>query len=134
MVVSIFVLSFVLFSFINLEVEDGNIFSMLLISLISVVPLVVIYVFGPMRYLLKSENYIFNEEFKQITKNHFNKPLNVITLKSKIANAYATGILPFSKTIILNTGLDDKLTDDEIISLLYHEMGHHKKIICLNCF
>ncbi len=133
-IVFIFLLSFALFSFINLEVENENIFNLLLISLISVVPLVVIYVFGPMRYLIKSENYIFNEKFKHITKIYFKSPLNVITLKSKVANAYATGILPFSKTIILNTGLNDKLTDDEIISLLYHEMGHHKNNHMLKLF
>lgn len=48
-------------------------------------------------------------------------------MKSEIANAYATGILPFSKTIIINTGLDNMLSSDQITALLYHEIGHHKK-------
>jgi Zn-dependent protease with chaperone function len=129
-----FILSFALFSVLDLENGNNKFFSLLLISFISVLPVVVIYVFGPIRYLFKSKNYNFNQEYKKITKEHFKKPLNVIILNSEIANAYATGVLPFSRTIILNTGLDNKLTNDEITSLLYHEIGHHKKNHMLKLF
>ena len=42
-------------------------------------------------------------------------------------NAIATGIIPFYKIIILADDLKTNLNEKELMAIIYHEIGHHKR-------
>lgn len=50
------------------------------------------------------------------------------------SNAYATGIIPFYKIIIIGQNLKEKLTKSQLKSIIYHEIGHHEKRHILKLF
>lgn len=134
LLVSIFTLSFIMFSLLNLNDNSESFTNALIALLISLIPLFTIYFLGPIRYLFRSKNYVLSEDYSSETKKFFKDPINVILMNNDDPNAFATGIIPFSKTIILNTGLYSKLNNEEIVSLLLHEIGHHKKNHMLKLF
>lgn len=41
-----------------------------------------------------------------------------------VVNAFSTGILPFSRTILIGKPLIDSLSDNELHSIILHEIGH----------
>jgi len=41
-------------------------------------------------------------------------------------NAYATGIIPFYKIIIIGDNLKEKLNKAQLKAIIYHEIGHHE--------
>lgn len=133
LLVSIFTLCFIMFSLLSLD-DNESLTNALIAMFISLIPLFTIYFLGPIRYLLRSKNYVRIEEYNSEIKKFFKNPINVILMKNDDPNAFATGIIPFSKTIILNTGLYSNLNNDEIVSLLLHEIGHHKKSHMLKLF
>ena len=49
-------------------------------------------------------------------------------IDANVINAYATGILPFTKTILIGKPLVNSLSEIELKSIIFHEIGHlHKK-------
>ena len=50
----------------------------------------------------------------------------VYLAKKDIINAFATGVLPFSRSIILGKPLVDQLTEEEVKGILAHEVAHLK--------
>ena len=58
----------------------------------------------------------------------------VVETAEPVHNIYATGILPFSKTIIIGKGLDKQLSTCELNALLHHEIYHHKASHMLKLF
>ncbi|MBQ6917267.1 MAG: M48 family metalloprotease, partial [Prevotella sp.] len=63
---------------------------------------------------------------KSIDRYTFVEDYKVVETNKPRANAYATGILPFSKTIIVGKGIDEYLNEQEQRALIYHEIYHHK--------
>ncbi len=71
------------------------------------------------------KEYTRNNELELIIKNSgFNYKLVII--KGEMLNAYATGVLPFSKTILIGENLKNKMTKENLLSIIYHEIGHLK--------
>ena len=58
----------------------------------------------------------------------------VVETAEPVYNVYATGVLPFSKTIIIGKDLDKQLTNCELSALLHHEIYHHKASHMLKLF
>lgn len=56
----------------------------------------------------------------------FGTNIPVYTTKKKCINAFAIGILPTNKVIVLGSELIANCSDDEIEAILYHEYAHHK--------
>lgn len=54
------------------------------------------------------------------------KNYKVLIINKKSTNAYATGILPFSKVILLGRSLLQSFTRPQLEAILGHEMGHLK--------
>ena len=53
--------------------------------------------------------------------------IRIVETKSDLLNAYATGIIPYSRTIILGKRIRQQMTTNELESILYHEIGHLSK-------
>lgn len=97
--------------------DNGLIMSLLLIMIcVSVSPTYVYFI----------EPIILYSRRKTIDRYTFVEDYKVVETNMPRANAYATGILPFSKTIIVGKGIDEHLTDQEQRALIYHEIYHHK--------
>lgn len=83
------------------------------------------FIISPLKYISLKKEYTRNKELEAIIKNDgFN--YNLVIIRGKILNAYATGILPFSKTILIGETLKNKMTKENLISIIYHEIGHLK--------
>lgn len=119
--VLIFILSF---SFWFLDYYLNSKYITLLFSLffISLIPSYD-FILSPLKYIFLKKEYARNNELESIIKNNgFN--YNLVTIKGEILNAYATGVLPFSKTILIGENLKDKMTKENLLSIIYHEIGH----------
>lgn len=79
----------------------------------------------PLRALFQKTKYLKNEVIESFLHNT-DYSYRVRVIKGKIENAYATGIFPFTKTILIGEPLCEKMTDDELKAIIYHEIGHQK--------
>jgi Zn-dependent protease with chaperone function len=81
------------------------------------------FVIQPIFYLMKKNNF---EEYR--IKNRMSVDgYEVKIIDKELINAYATGIIPFSKTILIGKPLIRDLTREELLSIQLHEAGHLKK-------
>ncbi len=96
-------------------------FSLFLISLIPSYD----FIISPIKYIFSKKEYSKNQELEGIIKEK-GFDYNVIIIKGNIVNAYATGVLPFSKTILIGENLKNKMTEEGLLSIIYHEVGHLK--------
>jgi hypothetical protein len=53
--------------------------------------------------------------------------INLRIIESNVLNAFATGVLPFTKTILLGRPLIEKFSVKEIDAFIAHELGHIDK-------
>ena len=90
----------------------------------------------PIKHLIYHKK---NETSIDIEKKLVNKGFNykVRTIKLKKPNAFATGILPFYKLIFIDEKILNELTEEQALSIIYHEVGHHelyhlKKMLLIN--
>ncbi|WP_340065232.1 M48 family metallopeptidase [Ascidiimonas aurantiaca] len=83
------------------------------------------YIITPLKYLFSGSKYRKDEKLTQFLKN-FKCPYNVRIIKGNVINAYATGVLPFSKTILVGENLVNNMPEEEVQSILLHEVGHLK--------
>ncbi|HIP33454.1 MAG TPA: hypothetical protein EYG89_01680 [Bacteroidia bacterium] len=92
----------------------------------------------PLQYLLYNKS---NKSSIAIEKLLVNKGFTykVRVINSKNANAFATGIIPFYKLILIDEKILNELTEEQALSIIYHEVGHHelnhlKKLLVINIF
>lgn len=84
------------------------------------------FIISPILYQFSNKEYYECEKIN----NYFNEKkynYNIRILKGNINNAYATGIIPFSKTILIGEPLLVNLEENELKAILYHEIGHLEK-------
>lgn len=84
---------------------------------VSIIP-VSNYIIQPIYFTLSNKLEKFN--WKVNTKRKY----NIYISDTIIYNAYATGVLPFSKSIIIGRKLTEELQIDELNAILLHEVGH----------
>ncbi|MCY4781192.1 M48 family metalloprotease [Sphingobacterium sp. UT-1RO-CII-1] len=118
-------LLFLIFGFLSTYLLKG--FSSLLITtlVLSLFP-TYFYVFKPIQYLIKKHN-IFHFQNPDKDSQELIKKYSIKIVDTPEINAYATGIFPFSKTILITKPLLDNLTKEELQSILLHEVGHLKR-------
>lgn len=83
------------------------------------------FILSPLKYIFSKRDYTRNNELENIIKKK-GFDYKLIIIKGNIVNAYATGILPFSKTILIGENLKDRMTEENLLSIIYHEIGHLK--------
>lgn len=109
---------------------DSNTFTMLTVALIisAIVPttnFVILPFFYSIKSILKDNSSNENELISDITQA-FPDKYKVLIVDRRITNAFAAGILPFSKVILLGRGLIKSLSTNELKAIIGHEMGHLK--------
>lgn len=77
--------------------------------------------------LLKGSHFTDVTPSYQAILSACKKGIRILETNSDVLNAYATGIIPYSQTIILGKRLREQLTPEETTSIIYHEIGHLKK-------
>ena len=82
------------------------------------------FIISPLKYLF-SRQYKKSRKFEEIIKKK-GFDYNIIVITGNVMNAYATGILPFSKTILIGEKLKNNMTENNLLSIIYHEIGHLK--------
>lgn len=76
------------------------------------------YVILPIYFILSNKLQKLNCDNQAIGK------YKIYISDTVIYNAYAMGVLPFSKSIIIGRKLAEKLEHDELNAILFHEIGH----------
>lgn len=113
----LFAMFLIAFSVVHYVNDNGLIIRfLLLVIVVSVSP----------TYSFIIEPIILYSRRKTIDRYTFVEDYKVVETNKPRANAYATGILPFSKTIIVGKGIDEHLNEQEQRALIYHEIYHHK--------
>ena len=79
----------------------------------------------PLRALFQKKKYLKNEEIESFLRNE-GYSYRIRIIKGKIENAFATGVFPFTKTILIGEPLCEKMTDNELKGVVFHEIGHLK--------
>ncbi len=81
------------------------------------------FVFKPIFYALlhKGER---DDGLENVFKRHGGSSVKVFI--SKISNAFAMGVTGYGKVIIIGRDLKENLGEDDLKSILFHELGHHK--------
>lgn len=96
-------------------------FSLLFISLIPSYD----FILSPLKYIFSKKKYLRNNELEKIIQEK-GYDYNLIVIKGNIVNAYATGILPFSKTILIGETLKENMSKQNLLAIIFHEIGHLK--------
>lgn len=81
------------------------------------------YILTPLKYLFLANRYCKHKSLTQFLKEK-GYPYNVYVIEGNVTNAYATGVLPFSKTILIGEHLLKNMPPEEVKSILLHEVGH----------
>jgi Zn-dependent protease with chaperone function len=129
---------FIIFSVIaGIDSKNNTIsqsYLFLYILVIQTIMLSIPYAILPLFYLIKSKHRSKNELIENWIFSKFKKKYKVYLIEADITNAFATGILPFSKIILIGRALIDKLSEEELKSIVTHEMGHLSKNHLLKAF
>ncbi|MCX8490800.1 MAG: M48 family metalloprotease [Cyclobacteriaceae bacterium] len=123
-----FLISFCLLYFINSISSTNDINSNFYLWLITVVsgsiPITTSFVIMPIYHMINSKNRVIETEL--LVKNKFGKNYRVFIINENIMNAYATGVLPFTKIILVGKNIYESLSKDGIEAIVGHEVGHLK--------
>ncbi|MCZ2473689.1 M48 family metalloprotease [Aquirufa ecclesiirivi] len=117
------------------ELFSGVIFSVVFAT----VPIIYNYVVHPVYYLLNQRDFQVGNEYQNWIDNIISKKINVRIINKDVLNAYATGLVPFLKIILVGKPMVRELSEDEMKCLLLHEVGHSelnhlRKLFLANLF
>ncbi|MFO7940967.1 MAG: M48 family metalloprotease [Bacteroidales bacterium] len=91
------------------------------------------FIVEPLKFLFFRGDRVRGKELeKKLTKKGYN--YKILFSDAITNNAYATGIVPFCRVIILGSGLKKKLTPSQLEAIVYHEIGHHERYHILKLF
>jgi Zn-dependent protease with chaperone function len=120
-----FIISFLFFcgiSFIKLLDISVTYWSTIAVSLfIASIPLTYSFIIHPILTLFKSKN-LSPYNFRLTDKIPQN--IKIFIIEKNIINAFATGVLPFTKIILIGRMTLEKLSPEDVESLIFHEIGH----------
>ena len=113
----IFILIMLFFS----HIQFVNAMAVIMLALINSYYFLIV----PLRALFQKKKYLKNEEIESFLRNE-GYSYRIRIIKGKIENAFATGVFPFTKTILIGEPLSEKMTDNELKGVVFHEIGHLK--------
>ncbi len=108
-----------------LDIKDTSFFWIWVAGVLgATIPVSVAFVISPLYYFMKSkQKHSLQEQFiidKYSTEHKF------FILDSASPNAFASGVLPYTKVILLNKGIFEKLSNSSLQAIIEHEIGHIK--------
>ena len=96
--------------------------------MIGSIPLCYSFLLHPLYYMFFGKTFSIEQDQAQIISMLAGKEkINIRVINKMYVNAYATGVIPFTKVILITKGALGQLTDDELQCLFYHEVGHLRK-------
>lgn len=123
----IFIFIFILFTIFNALFSSQSVILTFAISLLITTGIITYqFVLEPAINYLKNNEIKLTLKYSDLELIKKNK-INIYYFESEKMNAFATGILPGTKTILLSSKLVAMMTHKEILAIIYHEIGHIKK-------
>ena len=120
---SSFFFTFGIFFFILNNIETDVIWGITLIILFISVFTSFDFIFRP--FLLRIQANLYEEEgLSNWLRDTWQLRLRVYSYQGELVNAFATGAVPFSNTIILGQRLIDNMDDQSLKAITLHEAGH----------
>ncbi len=83
------------------------------------------YMVRPILSLILSKKYDRSPELEDFLRRN-GCDYHIRIIRNRATGAYATGVLPFSKTILIGADLVEKMPESQLHSLALHEVGHLK--------
>lgn len=114
---------FAVFHIATEKVSSDTLYISIYIFFMSLIP-TYFYIIQPLHSLIGKE--VDKENFKFLQNIPELDNYNIKIIDKEITNAYASGILPFSKTILIGKPLLSGMSEQELKSLIFHEIGHLK--------
>jgi len=91
------------------------------------------FIVEPLKFLFVRGDRVRGKELEmKLAKKGYN--YKILFTDAITNNAYATGIVPFCRIIILGRALKEKLTPSQLEAIVYHEIGHHERYHILKLF
>jgi Zn-dependent protease with chaperone function len=96
------------------------------------------FLISPLQHLFMKKKYYTDDALTSLLrKKGYNYHIRII--KGNVNNIYATGILPYTKTILVGESLMKGMNQDQLEAILFHEIGHHQlkhlnKLFLVNIF
>jgi Zn-dependent protease with chaperone function len=82
------------------------------------------FIIQPIMELIRNDLYAYDVNIQNEIKKITSYDVTVRIINSNVYNAYATGILPSSKMILIGRPLYEELSTIEILGIALHELGH----------
>lgn len=124
--VALFTLNFLFFPLLQEpgknQIESSTITIGFIILLVGLGPILF-----PLIVLFRSKKYEMNHELEKLVNKEMNIKVKIRVINQNLVNAFATGVLPFSKIILLGAPLFHQFSNEELKAIIAHEVGHTQK-------
>ncbi len=125
----------VFFTFMNVVMKNNQDISIFIAPLFLAIIPTYNFTIAPLKFLFLHKTKIATDIETKIAEKGFKYKVRVVDLKNP--NAFATGLLPFYKMIFIDKKILDTLPEEQVLSIIYHEVGHHelhhlKKMLLVN--
>ncbi|QTE22379.1 M48 family metallopeptidase [Polaribacter cellanae] len=113
----------------------ANNISYLIIIFILLSSIIVSYwfVINPLKYVFRPNKFTRDNLLEEEIQRE-GCPFKIYFTNMVENNAFATGIIPFYKIIVIGNNLKEELSKEELKAVIYHEIGHHKNKHILKLF
>ena len=105
--------------------ENNSVIVFFILFIFSSIPLLYNYIIAPILRYSYSRDIKYTNSFDYL-KDKYNFKVRICIIESKIVNAFAIGILPFSQTVLISSEIVNKFEKKQLESILFHEIGHIK--------
>lgn len=120
----LFLITFLVVSILlSYQIESLSITGIVLaIMIVSIIPTYNYLIDPIVKYRLTKNNDV-TEKYRYLPIIN-KQSIRIFESSSNVINAFATGVVPYSKTIILGKTLAQVLKGNELEAVIYHEIGH----------
>lgn len=90
------------------------------------IPTTYAFVIHPIYYLLNQKEYQVSSNYQNWITDKTSEKVTVRLINKDVTNAFATGVVPFLKVILVGKSTENSFSEEEMKCLLLHEVGHTK--------
>lgn len=124
-VTGLFILLLEIYSCFSLD--NDYIVSILFSMFVGIIPVTYLFVIQPIYYLFNSKTYYKSNDLTSLVRDYKDfKNVNVRIINKDINNAFATGVVPFIKIILIGKTTLTTFSKTDLKCIILHEMGHIK--------
>lgn len=88
------------------------------------IPITYSFLIHPIYFLINSSIYQKSDKYEEWVRNYTTHNVYVRIIDKDVNNAYATGVVPFLKVVLIGKSTINNFTEDEMKSIILHEIGH----------